>query len=98
MKLLIEANADVNAPSRTNQNALIDATLNGHYEVVKLLIEHGADVNARKGTYNTVEIPLMYTVQYKRLDIAKLLIDNGANVNAKNHIDWTPIISATANG
>lgn len=98
VKLLIEHKADVNAPSRTNQNALIDATLNGHYETVKVLIEHGADVNARNGSYDTVEIPLMYAVQYKRLEIAKLLIDNGADVNAGNHINWTPIISATANG
>lgn len=31
-KLLIENGADVNAPSRTNQNALIDATLCGKIE------------------------------------------------------------------
>lgn len=98
MKLLIANGGDVNARSRTNQNALIDATINGHYDAVKLLIEHGANVDAFQGSYNTVEIPLMYAVQYKRLDIAQLLIDNGADVNAKNHINWTPLISATANG
>lgn len=77
---------------------MIDATLSGHYEVVKLLIEHGADVNARKGTYNTVEIPLMYAVQYERFDIAKLLIDNGADVNTKDNDGKTPLMIATQSG
>lgn len=62
------------------------------------MIDNGADVNARNGSYNTIEIPLSYAVQYGRLEIAKLLIKHGADVNAKNHINWTPLISATANG
>lgn len=36
-KLLIEHGADVNAPSHTNQNALIDATLNGKFELIYIL-------------------------------------------------------------
>lgn len=52
MKLLIEHKANINPPSRTNQNALIAAILNEHYEVVKFLIENGADVREAKDNKN----------------------------------------------
>jgi ankyrin repeat protein len=54
-------------------NALINASKNGHIDVVKLLIDNGADVNADGGH------ALICAITCKRVDIVSLLLMNGAN-------------------
>jgi ankyrin repeat protein len=52
---LVEHGADLNAKNNTNYTALILASENGNFEIVKYLVEKGADVNA----INNNKTPLM---------------------------------------
>ena len=47
MKYLVENGADANAKDDNGRTALMDASYNGHLEIVKYLVENGADVNVK---------------------------------------------------
>jgi ankyrin repeat protein len=66
---------------------LLNASGNGHRELVELLIANGADVNTRywNGT------PLLAAAAAGHTDVVKLLIAKGADVNASDNRGRTPL-------
>ena len=71
IKKAIEMGANVHAE---DDNALLFASLNGHYGVVKLLLDNGADVHAVN------DFALRWASVNGHYDVVALLLDNGANV------------------
>lgn len=70
VKLLLEADADVNVVDRYGCNAFMYACMNGKTEVVKLLLKENADVNVVDELGRT---PLNIAEQYHRTTIVELL-------------------------
>lgn len=92
-KLLLEANADVNIPDKTNGvSPIYVAASDGHTHIVRLLIESNAnvDVAARNGG-----TPLFWACLRKRPELVKMLLNAGADVNtvtlAKDSTEHTPL-------
>jgi ankyrin repeat protein len=61
---------------------LIDASVNGHLDVVKLLIEYGADVTAKDNQ------AICWACIYDHSKIVKLLIKHGAPKPTKGFLDY----------
>ena len=59
-------------------NKLIEASINGHLDVVKHLVDNGVDIHIMDN------IPLRLASTYDHLDIVKYLIENGADIHACN--------------
>jgi uncharacterized protein len=94
-RVLLEAGADVNQPTRYGWTPLLAATQNRNYRLGKFLIEHGADVNlANKGGWT----PLYLATDNRNLEggdyptpapdmdhleYIKLLLEAGADPNAR---------------
>jgi len=74
VKSLINAGMDVNTRDNYGMIALVNASRNGHTEIVKFLIDNGADKSY-------FEDALIAT---SNIDIVKLLIDYGVDINASN--------------
>ena len=75
IKLLLEANADVNAANAQGVTPLMAASGQGHLEAVKELLAAGADVNKQTSfNYNALEAAKAGKYQ----EIADLLIKAGA--------------------
>lgn len=81
--------------NRTKKNkassALMEAVVDGQYEIVKLLIEKGADVNAKDRDGWTA---LLWAIHYEYPEIIKLLVENGADINVKTPDGRTPLTLA----
>ncbi len=89
---LIDMGADVNAEDDSGYTALMEASFNGHLDVVELLIKNGADVNE---TNNHGATALMWASAYNHIEIVKCLVKNNADVNIKNKEDCTALIWAS---
>ena len=55
----------------------MNASENGHLEIVKYLVERGADLNAKANSKSTA---LIYAYKEDHLEIVKYLVEHGANV------------------
>jgi len=90
VKLLLDAGADVNLPSRESMKVtpLASASAARQLEIARVLIEHGANVNARAANDFT---PLHEAAASGKLDFAQLLLEHGADVNAKTMDGKTPL-------
>jgi ankyrin repeat protein len=90
VKLLIDAGAEVNAPSRESMKVtpLASAAAAKQTEIARLLIAHGANVNARAASGH---IPLHEASANGNVELVKLLIEKGADVNAKTDDGKTPL-------
>ncbi len=76
VKLLLAAEADVNAALKTNGvTPLFMASLQGHSKVVKLLLAAGADVNAKT---NRGDTPLSIAKMRGHTRVVKFLKEHGA--------------------
>jgi ankyrin repeat protein len=62
------------------EEELINASANGHLDVVKLLLESGADVHA----YDNGAIRM--ASYYGHLDVVKLLVESGADVHPYDNL------------
>lgn len=69
----------VNATDTNGTTALIWASQNGHYSIVKLLIDRGAEINKPTGKRGWTA--LMAACKHKHAKIVELLIERGANVS-----------------
>ena len=61
-----------------NDSALIEASENGHLEVVKYLVEHGADIHTRE------DYALSLATLNGHFKVVKYLLEQGTNIHAKN--------------
>lgn len=77
-KLLLDRGAIVDRKDNSKYDALSNASLKGHVDVVKLLLDVGADPNAG-GLFN--DTALMIASPRGHLDVVKVLLDSGANIN-----------------
>ena len=59
----------------TNDKAYINATINGHLDVVRYLVDHGANIHAKDDN------SLRWASENGHLDVVKYLVEHGANVN-----------------
>lgn len=82
-----------NTPSRAT--ALIQASANGHREIVSLLIDSGALVDTVDGLGQTA---LSVAVYHGRTDVCKLLILAGADVNGSTDMAVKPVVAAVMSG
>ena len=98
IKLLLAANADVNAIPKYDITSLGIASLRGHTEIVKILLNAKADVNNHKTNQS---FPLFIAACKCRTEIVKLLLEANANVNTKAHWQgkiYTPLSIAREEG
>jgi hypothetical protein len=88
------AGTSVNAKSKPEGTALLEAARKGDSNKVKALIAAGADVNARdkEGT------ALMYVAAKCDTDSVKAMIAAGADVNAKNNSWGSPLQMSARDG
>lgn len=85
VKYLLSIKADVNFKAPYGWTALMFATINQHFDIVKLLIEAGADINAQTtpnsgGEWNAI----MFACKNQNKDIINYLLNNGAGLMYDN--------------
>jgi ankyrin repeat protein len=76
--------------------ALMLASKNGNYKIVKLLTDNGANCNISDGPYGTT--PLILASMKGHKDVVTLLLGKNADFDFKNKWDITALIWASANG
>jgi len=76
-----------NGPDTT----IIEASKNGHIEIVKVMIEKGLDINTLDDVGYTA---LSYAALNGYLDVVDLLIEYGADVNVTNHWGGNALVQA----
>ena len=64
---------------KKDKKALLLASENGHFGMVKYLLENGADINSKDKDSNTA---LVFSSENGNLEIVKYLVENGADVNS----------------
>ena len=82
LKYLLDCGIDI----FSNQNALIWASYNGHFEIVKFLVENGTNANS--------DWALRWASKNGHINIVRLLIESGADVNS----DELTLSDACSNG
>ena len=96
VEFLIKHNlVNINVQGNYGDTALINASANGHIDIVELLIKLGADVNIKDRYGDTA---LFYAVMHKYNDLCELLLKSGAKVNIKDKDGTTPKSLALNNG
>ncbi|MBK5143497.1 ankyrin repeat domain-containing protein [Budviciaceae bacterium BWR-B9] len=91
MTLLMNAGADVNAPTGYGTTPLIHSFYNQNIDYTRLLISHGANVNS---THKGGEPPLFVAARDATPDTIELLIHHGAEINYQTPRGKTPLMSA----
>ena len=97
-RMLLDANADVNAVSQLGRTPLlVAASANGTLDVMRLMLAKGADVNAADTTGVT---PLIAAANVGNADVAMLLLAHGADARttARTGQPATPLMGAAVNG
>jgi ankyrin repeat protein len=97
MKILIQANANVNAKGMHGNTALMTASGTANEESVKLLLENGAYINAQNSEGFTALMRAVTSKKTKIFEVISLLIDAGADKKLKNKSGQTAYDIAKAN-
>lgn len=85
--------------SNTGMSLLHHAVWIGSLPIFRCLVECGADIHGQglpHGRCNgTGQTPLLFAVEYNRVDIVKYLLDVGANIHCANEQGYTALHLAT---
>ena len=84
--VLLNLNADINAPGATGNSPLISAVISGQIQAVEYLLEKGANIDQANIADET---PIMFAVKYGFPGIFRLLASRGANLMVTNIQGWT---------
>ena len=95
VKVLLEAGARKEIPSKDKETALTYAVMSEDKKTVDTLLAAGAQRDPKSRTGWT---PLIVAAINGHTDIVKSLIAAGADVNAKDEDDWTPLMQAVQGG
>jgi len=93
---LLASGVDVNARDELGSTPLLDASWEGHEDVVQLLIAHGADVNAKH--LEAGSTALQYAVLTGRAAIVRDLLHAGAHTDGRDRSSATALHVAAARG
>jgi ankyrin repeat protein len=95
VKRLLEAGADLNAPSRNSlkNTPLHAAAAGGHRDVSLMLIDRGADVRVADAGGHT---PLHIAAEAGLVEVVRALLVRGADPHAVDAEDKTPLARAAA--
>ncbi|KAF3802839.1 Vegetative incompatibility protein HET-E-1 [Colletotrichum gloeosporioides] len=88
MRLLLDANADLEAEDGNGETPLTMAASKGHDGVLQLLIDRKANIEATGRNGST---PLAVAAYEGHVRISRLLLDHGANANARDDDGITPL-------
>jgi len=95
IKLLLEANADLEIPDCYGNTPLQRAAFDNKFDIALLFIQKGANVNTVN--YNG-ETPLLSAAWNGNMELVRLLLDHSAKVNVSNNGGMTPLENAERNG
>ena len=82
VKVLLDANADVEAPTYDGNTPLQVAAEMGKMRIIRLLLDAGACVNVYTSP-NIVRTPLQGAVLSHNMDLVRLFIEAGGDINSK---------------
>ncbi|CAF1355808.1 unnamed protein product [Adineta ricciae] len=91
-KILISHGANVNLGQST---PLMEASQEGHTELVQYLIQNNADVNQ---TTSAGETALAYACESGRTEVAEILLNSGAHIDQTENEGRTPLMKAVRAG
>lgn len=89
--LILKGAVDVNTKDKLGSTALINASSEGHLEIVKFLVSKGADLNIKNKYGYTA---LMKAANEGHLEVVKFLVKSGADVNIKDKSGDTALHNA----
>ncbi|MBA3953940.1 ankyrin repeat domain-containing protein [Candidatus Dependentiae bacterium] len=93
-KLLIGAQANLNAQDKESYSPLHRAVKKGHVEIVRLLLKAGALVDTEDASHRT---PLHLAATKGSFEIASLLMEYKANPNSADNDYYSPLHNALSN-
>jgi uncharacterized protein len=91
VRILIDADADVNLRDKDGNTSLLEAARQGDEDIAQLLIDANADVNI---CTTSGETPIMAATVRKDKKIVRMLIDANADVNIATVTGATPLFIA----
>lgn len=91
--LLSEPSIDVNLTNKSGENALMMASFDGQFPVVKALV-----IDKKAAVNKTGWAPIHYAATNGHLQITQFLIANGAMVNALSPSETTPLMMSVSSG
>jgi ankyrin repeat protein len=97
-KILLDAGADVNAPSGWYAPPLCIAAEKGYVEMARLLIERGANVEGNSTGIHSKGTPLQEAALAGQAEVATLLLDHGAKVDSTDRNGQSPLFHAAYKG
>ncbi|XP_020766739.2 cortactin-binding protein 2 isoform X1 [Odocoileus virginianus] len=95
VRLLLNAEAQVNAADRNGFTPLCAAAARGHFKCVELLIAYNANINHAADGGQT---PLYLACKNGNKECIKLLLEAGTDRSVKTRNGWTPIHAAVDTG
>lgn len=95
VRLLLNADAQVDAADRNGFTPLCAAAAQGHYKCVELLTAYDADINH---TADGGQTPLYLACKNGNKECIKLLLEAGSDRSIKTSDGWTPVHAAVDAG
>ncbi|XP_016052408.1 PREDICTED: cortactin-binding protein 2 [Miniopterus natalensis] len=95
VRLLLNAEAQVNAADKNGFTPLCAAAAQGHFKCVELLIAYDANINHAADGGQT---PLYLACKNGNKECIKLLLESGTDRSVKTRDGWTPIHAAVDTG